>query len=129
MSTTEEPLPRRSLVLPILGTLLHAILAAGLLAFFMRVPAVKKMFDEYGMTLPWMSIQVIRVANGLAEFGWTLAMLLPFAIAGDFLLLRYADRRTSLTWFAVATVVLFVILGVSVFAIEWPMMKLRNAIK
>jgi hypothetical protein len=129
MSTAEELAPRRSLVLPILGTLLHAILAAGLLAFFMRVPATKKMFDEYGLTLPLMAQFVIRVANGLAEFWETLWLLLPFAVVGDFLLFRYTERRPSLTWFVVATVVLFVTLGVSIFAIELPMMKLRNAIK
>ena len=129
MSADEELAPSRNLVLPILGALLHGILAAGLLVFFMTgVSGAKKTFDEYGMTLPWLTLQVIRVSNALADFWWPLALLLPFAVVGDFLVLRYTDRRTSLTWFIVATVVLFLVISVCILAIELPMMKLRAAL-
>jgi hypothetical protein len=130
MSTAEDPVPRRSPALAILGTLLHGILAAGLLVFFIKgVPAAKKTFDEYGMTLPLITLSVIRVSNWMADLWWAVVPLVPFAAVGDFLLLRFADRRLSVWWFVAVTVVLFVLLAVAIGAIELSMMQLRAALK
>ncbi len=74
MSTDEEPATRPSLVLPILGTLLHAGLLAMLFLMPVKgIPGAKKTFDEYGMTLPLITIAFIRVSNWFCEFWWVVA--------------------------------------------------------
>src|SRR5829696_5495023 len=76
--------------------------AVGILTFIMVaiIPKFKKIFDEFGMTLPWATQTLIKVSVWMAEFWWTiplfpatlyfLAKLIRMTRAGNFAL----DRAT-----------------------------------
>src|SRR5437667_853665 len=50
--------------------------AVGILTFIMVaiIPKFKKIFDEFGLTLPWATLTLIRISNWMAEYWWTIPM-------------------------------------------------------
>jgi len=50
--------------------------AVAILTFIMVaiIPKFKKIFDEFGMTLPWATSKLITISNWMAEFWWTIPL-------------------------------------------------------
>lgn len=57
------------------------MVAVGILTFIMVsiIPKFKKIFEEFGMTLPWATQKLIAVSNWMAEYWWTIPMF-PLAV-------------------------------------------------
>lgn len=55
--------------------------AVSILTFIMVaiIPKFKKIFDEFGLTLPWATLTLIKVSNWMSEYWWTIP-LFPMAI-------------------------------------------------
>jgi type IV pilus assembly protein PilC len=55
--------------------------AVAILTFIMVaiIPKFKKIFDEFGLTLPWATMTLIKVSNWMAEYWWTIPMF-PMAV-------------------------------------------------
>src|SRR3954471_2605003 len=55
--------------------------AVAILTFIMVaiIPKFKKIFDEFGMTLPWATLTLIRISNWMAEYWWTIP-LFPISV-------------------------------------------------
>jgi type II secretory pathway component PulF len=132
MSTTPPTDQTRGFALAALGTLAHAGLVLGLFVLYVvYVPAAKKTFDEFGMTLPWATQVAIRLSNWVAEYWWALVPVLLFLGAGDFGLLAGLSARSRLTawlWIAGVALALAVLAALTAFAIELPMMKLKEGL-
>jgi len=55
--------------------------AVAILTFIMVaiIPKFKKIFDEFGLSLPWATLTLIRISNWMAEYWWTIP-LFPMAV-------------------------------------------------
>jgi type IV pilus assembly protein PilC len=55
--------------------------AVSILTFIMVaiIPKFKKIFDEFGLTLPWATQTLIKVSNWMADYWWTIPMF-PMAV-------------------------------------------------
>ncbi len=55
--------------------------AVAILTFIMVsiIPKFKKIFDEFGLTLPWATQTLIKVSNWMSDFWWTIPMF-PMAM-------------------------------------------------
>src|SRR5438094_6687817 len=55
--------------------------AVGILTFIMVniIPKFKKIFDEFGLPLPWATQTLIRVSNWMTDYWWTIPMF-PLAM-------------------------------------------------
>lgn len=96
----------QSLKAKIIGAMVYPsvviFVAVAILTFIMVaiIPKFKKIFDEFGMTLPWATQTLIRVSNWMSEYWWTiplfpvslyfLAKLIRLTRAGNYAL----DRAT-----------------------------------
>jgi type IV pilus assembly protein PilC len=94
----------QSLKRKIIGAMVYPavviMVAVGILTFIMVaiIPKFKKIFDEFGLTLPWATQTLIKVSNWMSEFWWTiplfpatlyfLAKLLRLTRAGNYALDR-----------------------------------------
>jgi type IV pilus assembly protein PilC len=60
--------------------------AVSILTFIMVaiIPKFKKIFDEFGLTLPWATQTLIRISTWMSEFWWTI----PLFPAGLYLLVK-----------------------------------------
>lgn len=114
------------------GTALHAVLLLILAVIYLvRVPAAKKTFDEFGMTLPLMTSGVIRLSNWLVEYWWTRVPAVGLLGWLDFVVIRGLDRTArlnALAWVVCPVVLFSLVGGVTAFAIELPMTKLTKAL-
>ncbi|MBY0460274.1 MAG: type II secretion system F family protein, partial [Gemmataceae bacterium] len=74
-----------SLKAKIIGAMVYPavviFVAVAILTFIMVaiIPKFKKIFDEFGMTLPWATLTLIRISNWMAEFWWTIP-LFPISV-------------------------------------------------
>src|SRR5437763_1340141 len=94
----------QSLKRKIIGAMVYPsvviFVAVAILTFIMIaiIPKFKKIFDEFGMTLPWATQTLIKVSNWMSEFWWTiplfpatlyfLAKLVSLTRAGNYALER-----------------------------------------
>lgn len=132
MNTTESTASTRGFVIAVVGTIIPAILVLGLFASYVAyVPRYKRMFDEFGLTLPWITLVVIRVSNWVAGYWWAIVPLLAVAGAGNFMLLNSLARRgwvAPVTWAAGVSLLLVAIIAATVYAVEAPTMKLMEGL-
>src|SRR5262249_1092174 len=132
MSTSLPTNQTRGFGLAIAGVVAHVGLVMALFALLaFIVPAAKRTFDEYGMSLPWITQSVIRVSNWVAAFWWALVPVMLLAGAADFGLLTVLgsrNRSAALLWIAFASLVLVFAIAVTVMAIELPREKLREGL-
>ena len=85
MSTAQPTGRPLSFALAGIGT--HAVQLFGLLVLYVSyVPRAKRTFDEFGMTLPWLTQSVIRLSNWVSEYWWTLVPVALILGAIDFAL-------------------------------------------
>jgi type II secretory pathway component PulF len=107
------------------------LVLALLVLYVSYVPAAKKTFDEYGVTLPLMTQAVIRVSNWLAGYWWALVPVLLLFGAADFGLLgllRTRGRFTAVKWVVFFSLVLGLLFAITAVAIELPRAKIRDAL-
>jgi type II secretory pathway component PulF len=132
MSTTQSPNSSPSFAIATLGAMAHACLLLVLFALYVvYVPAAKKTFDEFGLTLPWLTLNVIRLSMWIAEYWWALApAALVFGLADlSFLwVLSARSWRASLLGALLLSLVPVALIGATTFAIELPKAKLREAL-
>lgn len=126
------PPPERPLGLAIMGTFGPAMLVLSLFVLYLvHVPAAKRTFDEYAMTLPWLTLKVVRISNWVAEYWWALVPVFAVLGAGNFALLVSLGRRSrsaARLWIAGIALVLIGFAVVTIVAMELPMMKLRQGL-
>ena len=114
------------------GTVFHAALVIALFVIMIGfVPNAKKTFDEFGLTLPWLTLTMIRVSNWVVEYWWALVPLLLILGAGDFGLtaaLRTHNRTAMVLWNVAVSLVLIAAIAAALVAIELPMVKLKEGL-
>ena len=129
MSTAPQTDQTRGFGLATVGTVVPAVLVLTLFVLYVvRVPSAKKTFDEFGLTLPWLTLSVIRVSNWVAEYWWSLGPVLLILGIGHFGLtaaLGAHHRFAAMLWVVGVALFLAALVGLTVFAIELPMMKLK----
>lgn len=70
----------QSLKAKIIGAMVYPavviFVAVAILTFIMVaiIPKFKKIFDEFGMTLPWATQTLIKVSNWMSEYWWTIPL-------------------------------------------------------
>jgi len=70
----------QSLKRKIIGAMVYPavviFVAVAILTFIMVaiIPKFKKIFDEFGLTLPWATLMLIRISNWMAEYWWTIPL-------------------------------------------------------
>lgn len=75
----------QSLKSKIIGAMVYPavviFVAVAILTFIMVmiIPKFKKIFDEFGLTLPWATQTLIKISNWMSEYWWTIP-LFPMAI-------------------------------------------------
>ncbi|AMV29855.1 Type II secretion system protein F [Gemmata sp. SH-PL17] len=75
----------QSLKAKIIGAMVYPavviFVAVAILTFIMVaiIPKFKKIFDEFGMTLPWATLTLIKVSNWMSEYWWTIP-LFPISV-------------------------------------------------
>ena len=79
--------------------------AVSILTFIMVaiIPKFKKIFDEFGLTLPWATSTLIKISNWMAEYWWTI----PLFPMGVYLLVKLV-RMTKAGTFALDRALLWV---------------------
>ncbi len=132
MSTTSPTHQTRGYGLAITGTVLHAALVLGLFVIYLVVvPSAKKTFDQFGLTLPWLTLTVIRVSNWVAEYWWSTVPVFLLAGAADFGLLAWLGVHTRIAavlWMVGFALVLSAMIGITLLGIELPMAKLKEGL-
>src|SRR5258708_3804856 len=125
MSTTEPLEPGRGFGTAIVGTIVPAVLVFGLLVInLVAVPSAKKTFDEYGMTLPWGTQNLIRLSNWVCAYWWMLVPPLVLMGAGNFVLLKALGQRGrafARTWIAGVSLSLLGVIALTLVSIALPM--------
>src|SRR6476661_3699201 len=70
----------QSLKKKIIGAMVYPcvviFVAVAILTFIMVmiIPKFKKIFDEFGMTLPWATNTLIKISNWMSEYWWTIPL-------------------------------------------------------
>jgi type IV pilus assembly protein PilC len=74
-----------SLKAKVIGAMVYPLVvifvAVAILTFIMVsiIPKFKKIFDEFGLTLPWATQTLIKVSNWMSDYWWTIPMF-PMAL-------------------------------------------------
>ena len=74
-----------SLKAKVIGAMVYPLVvifvAVAILTFIMVsiIPKFKKIFDEFGLTLPWATQTLIKVSNWMSDYWWTIPMF-PLAL-------------------------------------------------
>jgi|GEM_PF-4148691 len=80
----------------ILGTTHHLGLVAILFVLYlMYVPTAKKSFDENDVTLPWITLNVIRISNWFREYWWSVLPVVVSLSITQFMILLKVDNRSN----------------------------------
>lgn len=123
---------RKFPVIALAGTVVHGGIIIALLAILIvQVPNAKKMFDEFGLTLPWATQALVKLSLWADERLVLLLALLPLFLGIDFLIawaLGRARRPHQLGWLIAITVGLLLIVGAAELSVEMPLMKLREGL-
>jgi type II secretory pathway component PulF len=136
MSTTSPTGHIQGFDLAWVGTIAHAVLLLGLFVLYVvYVPSakktLKKTFDEFGLTLHWLTLSVIRLSNWITEYWWALALVLVFVGAADFWMtaeLSAHNRFAAVLWVAGVGFALAAVAALTVFAIELSVTKLKEGL-
>jgi len=90
-----------ALVYPIVLAVVACLVVAALMIFV--IPKVVEQFDSMGQTLPLLTRIVIAVSNGLAHFGWLIALLAIAAVAAFLRGLRHRPFKLAVDRTLLAT--------------------------
>ena len=115
----------------LIGTTIHLGLTACLfLVYVIYIPGVKKYFDEYGLVLPQLTLSLIRLSNWLAEYWWTVAPIALLVAIVEYVVLSIAGQKTgfNVSWIVAVALVLALLLGATVYAMELPMQKVTEGL-
>lgn len=129
---TTDPTARRGLLTAALGTALHAALLCALLAMYVSyVPGARQTFYEYGLMLPWVSQTVVRLSIWVGDWWWALAPVGLVALAADFAVAWWfgrSNRAAGTLWVVAVAATLGLFALLTVYAVEYPLMKLREGL-
>ncbi len=135
MSTQQVPerVRTRAAGLAVVGTALHALFGLALFAgYAWYVPAAKRTFDQFGLRVGWLTADVVRVADWVADWRGQLVPLLGLFGALDFALIWLLARRgpfaAPLLWLVGVALLLVGAGALTTYAIEVPMAKLREGL-
>jgi hypothetical protein len=131
ISTLNDPVPAPSAKPIVFGTALHALQIALIEFNLWRVPVYMRKFDEFGLTLPWLTQKMIRLSRWIIHdwsiIGPSLFALIAIDVVAIYLLGRY--RRTAQSiWIAGIGILLFTIGIFMVAAVELPRIKLEEGL-
>jgi hypothetical protein len=121
-------------VLPFTVTfvVLHAFLWCAVVAsLLLYVPRAEKLFRDFNMTLPAVTMLVLAVARWVGNYWYILPFWLVYLLAADGgLLVLFYRRRRSLAWaWGLLNAAVPVVLGVLAFlTIQMPMWKLLDGL-
>lgn len=131
MSTT-PPERRLSFATATVGATVHAVLFLTLFVLYVEyVPAAKRTFDEFGLTLPWLTQSVIRLAMWVNDYWWVLvpmALVIGLADLGFLWLLSARGWLTSLLAVLLIALIPLALIGVTTFAVESSKAALREGL-
>jgi hypothetical protein len=130
---TTSPLPQsqsgRSYALA--GTVLHAALLAFIAFMFWRAPSVKQKMDDFGVTLPWITVKIYQLSDWFNENKVLASLALSLFITLDLTLLQSLGRNKRshqlICILVVGLVLLFIGICLTV-GIELPRIKLGEAL-
>ncbi len=133
MSALPERTRTRANGLAVVGTGLHVVLGLALFAGYVYyVPAAKKVFNEFGLTLPWITQSVLRLSSWVAEHQLALVLVIGLLAVIDFLVIWALGRRGMFSlpvlWIVVVALLLFGIGALTTYAIESTMTNLREGL-
>ncbi|MBL8792695.1 MAG: hypothetical protein JNM56_02190 [Planctomycetia bacterium] len=137
----DSPLPEyraststADLVIAGLLALVHAVLASPLLVYLLVfVPRYQRIFADFGMALPVLTVAVLNVADMLATLWFLAPVLLVILFGADFgmqyLLHRRRPPRLLLwTWFVLGGLLPVVGFFLAMLAIQLPMLTLFDGL-
>jgi ABC-type polysaccharide/polyol phosphate export permease len=132
MSATPSSDQPRSYSLALFGTVFHAAMTSALLATYIwHVYPAKQVFKEFGLTLPWISQNIIYLSDLLVTHWKVITPALPLLPVVDFAvaqLLGRHGRSTQVLWI-VGIGLLLVAVGIfTVIVIELPILKLKEGL-
>jgi len=119
--------------LAITGTAIHLGLVSCLFVEFVSyVPGAKRTFDEFGVTLPWLTLVVIRKSNWISEYWWTLVPIVFLFTITQYAVLAFTDKDSNrvglkVCWIAAIAVLLAAPALATAYAIEAPLLMVREA--
>jgi type II secretory pathway component PulF len=132
MSTALLTEQKRDYRFAVFGTVFHSVITSALLAFYVcRIPGLEKVFDEFGLTLPWTSQVLIHCSIWLSMHLLTIALALPLFAAIDFIVIQLCGQlgRSSQTLWIIGIGLFMFIFGIiTVFSLELPMIKLKEGL-
>lgn len=132
VSAPPQDPPPRAFGLAIAGTVAHVGPFLALFAMYaFMVPAAKRAFDNYGLTLPKLTLLVIQVSNWVADYWWAMVPVVLAGGAANFALIARVGARhrtRALVWIVGASAVMACLLVVTFVAIQIPKAKLAEAL-
>ncbi len=126
--------PTRHLWVAIIGTTIHLVSVAGLFVMYLTyIPRMKKFFDEFGLTLSWLTLNVIRISIWVCEYWWALMPIALLALIAQYAVLAYADRHSKrivlkILWVVGIAAMLLAVAIVSFLSIQQTMIKLQEGL-
>jgi type II secretory pathway component PulF len=131
MTTLTQTAPAKESRFALFGTALHGLLIVLLAINVLRVPSAMKTFDEYGLTLPWITQTFIQFSLWISDH-WILVSLAVFLLLyTNFVLMRFLgryNRAGQLSWMVGIGLLLFFLECFSLVAIGMPMIKLKEGL-
>jgi len=82
----------------IIGAMIYPVVvitvAVLILMFIMGfiIPKFKKIFDDFGMKLPWATQMLIGISNWVVDYGWWVVPLMPFLFLASVKLTRMSKK-------------------------------------
>jgi type II secretory pathway component PulF len=133
MSEEDEPVPARIMIAAGVVAACHFVLLFGAAVLMLyEAPRMKRLYDDYGMKLPYATDMVLRAAMYLDDYSWAAAVggvLVLVADVGVFVAIASNRRNRALAWawVAVVTLGLLAVPGLMWYAINLPHAKLLEA--
>jgi type II secretory pathway component PulF len=93
------------------------------LQLILTVPKFKRVFDDFGLKLPDLTVCVVNVSMWFADYWWVVAPAYfagLVALIGIGFLCRKRGRRTFWTWFLLTAGSAILLNGLVLFAVEAP---------
>jgi len=131
MTTLAQTEPKSGFKFGLLGTAVHALLIALLTINTLRVPAAKKTFDEFGLTLPWITQTYIQFSLWIGDNIVPVTLAVFLLLFTDFVLTQFLGRcnRSAQLFWMIGIGLLLLVVGIfSVVAIELPIIKLKEGL-
>ncbi|HEV3383492.1 MAG TPA: hypothetical protein VG097_01690 [Gemmata sp.] len=131
MATSSVPQSQSGRNRALAGTVLHAALLAFIAFMLWRAPSVKQKFDEFGLTLPWLTVKIFQLSNWFNDNKVPASLAFSLYISIDMALLQSLGkykRSNQLICISAIGLLLLVIAIILTVSIELPMIKLQEGL-